>query len=150
MSSCLDCSKSFEMLDILGSFDIVWKMSKKTSQGARKARSKRAPAASAPARVVSHPSPSQSIEGPPPEVLFLEAESEPGQRSLAQYLDSIRVLRDKSFSYREIAEWLSERGVPADHNTVYRVYTKSLSDYHAHLEEQRADEEERDEALRNS
>ncbi|MFM7101934.1 MAG: hypothetical protein ACKO3N_12270, partial [Verrucomicrobiota bacterium] len=30
-------------------------------------------------------------------------------------------LRDKGFSYREIAAWLAGRGVAADHNAVYRV-----------------------------
>ena len=115
----------------------------------RKTRSKKAAAVPAAAPVVSSNLPLAFDGGPPPEALFLEAESEPDQRSLAQYLDSIRVLRDKSFSYREIAEWLSERGVSADHNTVYRVYTKSLSDYHAALEAEREAEEDREEAMRN-
>ena len=121
------------------------------SPAVRKSRSKKvAPAAEISAAPAIAPSISSlSTGGPPPEALFLEAESEPDQRSLAQYVDSIRLLRNKSFSYREIAEWLSERGVPADHNSVYRVYTKSLSEYDAHLEDQRLDEDARDEALRN-
>lgn len=86
---------------------------------------------------------------PPPEALFLQAERETDNRTLGQYVDSIRVLRDKSFSYREIAEWLSKRGVEADHNAVYRVHMKSLSDYDAHLEAQREEDEARDEADRN-
>jgi hypothetical protein len=129
-------------------------MRKKKPQAERKPRSKKAaPVSSEPAAA---PAPSFSSTyplafdgGPPPEVIFLEAEAEPDFRSLAQYKDSIRVLRNKRFSYRDIAEWLSERGVAADHNSVYRVYTKSLSDYDAALEAQRVEEEDRDDALRN-
>ncbi len=86
---------------------------------------------------------------PDPETLFHEAEEEPDHRTLAAYVDSIRVLREKGRSYREIAYWLSERGIDADHNAVYRVYTNSLSDYDAHLESQRDDEEAQEEASRN-
>jgi hypothetical protein len=91
-----------------------------------------------------------SISMPPPDYLFREAEQEPDFRSLSAYVDSIRILRDKGFSYRDIADWLSERGVHADHNAVYRVYTNSLSGYDAHLEEQREAEEAQEEARRNS
>ena len=87
---------------------------------------------------------------PPPEFLFREAEQEPDFRTLSAYVDSIRTLRDKGFSYREIAHWLSERGIDADHNAVYRVYTNSLSDYDAHLEDLREAEEAQEEARRNS
>ena len=87
---------------------------------------------------------------PPPELLFRQAEQEPDFRALSAYADSIGMLRDKGFSYREIAHWLSERGVDVDHNAVYRVYTNSLSDYDAHLEGLRDAEEAEEEARRNS
>ncbi len=87
---------------------------------------------------------------PPPEALFHEAEQEPDFRTLSAYVDSIRMLRSKGFSYRDIADWLSERGIDADHNAVYRVYTNSLSDYDAHLEDLREAEEGEREARRNS
>ena len=83
---------------------------------------------------------------PPPEELFREAEQELNYRDLSHYTDTIRILREKGFSYRDIAEWLSERGVPVDHNAVYRVFTNSLSDYDAHLESERVDEEAQEEA----
>jgi len=86
---------------------------------------------------------------PPPERLFQQAEQEPDIRGLSAYVDSIRVLREKGFSYREIADWFSERGVDVNHNTVYRVYMKSLTDLDAHLEAEREEEESREEALRN-
>ena len=87
---------------------------------------------------------------PPPDLLLRAAEQEPDFQTLSAYVDSVRTLRDKGFSYREIADWLSERGVEADHNAVYRVYTNSLSDYDAHLEDLREAEEAGDEARRNS
>jgi hypothetical protein len=89
------------------------------------------------------------IAMPPPEELLLEAEQEPNYRDLSHYGSVIGTLRGKGFSYRDIADWLSQRGVEVDHNAVYRVYTNSLSDHDAHLESQREDEEAQDEADRN-
>ena len=86
---------------------------------------------------------------PDPEILFRQAEQEPDFRALSAYVDSIRMLRDKGFSYREIADWLSEHGLEVDHNAVYRAYTKNLSDYDAHLEDQREADEAYEEAQRN-
>ena len=108
-----------------------------------------APTSATTAGVVSLP-PRTLISMPPPEFLFREAEQEPDFRTLSAYVDSIQTLRDKGFSYREIAHWLSERGVDVDHNAVYRVYTNSLSDYDAHLEDLREAEEAQEEARRNS
>jgi hypothetical protein len=107
------------------------------------------PASATPAEGI-HLRTTTSTSMPPPDFLFREAEQEPDFRSLSAYVDSIQMLRTKGFSYREIADWLSERGVHADHNAVYRVYTNSLSDYDAHLEEQREAEEAQEEARRNS
>ena len=125
------------------------KKRRKTAATSIVAKATPTPASSPAATVpVSFPPPMFGA-GPPPEVLYHEAEQDPDNRALGQYVDSIRLLREKSFSYREIAEWLSERGVEADHNAVYRVYMKSLPDYEAHLEEERIEEEAREEALRN-
>jgi hypothetical protein len=107
------------------------------------------PASAKPDEVVSFV-PRTPISMPDPELLFREAEREPDFRTLSAYVDSIRMLRDKGFSYRDIADWLSERGVDVDHNAVYRVYTNSLSDYDAHLEDLREAEEAGEEARRNS
>jgi len=107
------------------------------------------PTSATPPEVISL-RPRTAISMPPPEFLFREAEQEPDFRTLSAYVDSIRTLRDKGFSYREIAHWLSERGINADHNAVYRVYTNSLSDYDAHLEDLREAEEAQEEARRNS
>ena len=58
----------------------------------------------------------------PPEIAFREAEAELDRNFLMEYVDSMHVLREKGYSYREIAAWLAERGVDVDHNEVYRVY----------------------------
>ena len=108
-----------------------------------------APASATPAEVISFP-PGTPISMPSPELLFRQAEQEPDVRALSAYVDSIHTLREKGFSYREIADWLSERGVDVDHNAVYRVYTNSLSGYDAHLEDLRDAEDAQEEARRNS
>jgi hypothetical protein len=76
----------------------------------------------------------------PPEIVFLEAKEEPDRRLLEEYADSISVLRDeKRFTFREIAVWLQEHGIQCDHNSVYREYTKGMSE-----------QEERDVAIRDA
>ena len=89
------------------------------------------------------------VEMPPPDALLREAEEEPNYRDLSEYCPVIATLRGKGFSYREIAEWLSERGVELDHNAVYRLYTRNMSDLEAKMEDQEADLETQLEAQRN-
>jgi hypothetical protein len=128
------------------------KLSKKRSKiPAKKSLPKSASvsASATPAEVINVP-PKTAISMPAPECLFQLAEQEPDFRTLSAYVDSIQMLRDKGFSYRDIAHWLSEHGVDADHNAVYRVYTNSLSGYDAHLEDLREAEEAQAEAQRNS
>jgi hypothetical protein len=80
-------------------------------------------AASPPDDVVTH------LEFPPPEYLLQEAEKQPNRKLLVDYIETINVLRNgKGFSFREIAEWLTQNGVDADYNAVYRVYTKVMPD----------------------
>ena len=88
-------------------------------------------------------------EMPPPDALLREAEEEPNYRDLSEYCPVIATLRGKGFSYREIAEWLSERGVELDHNAVYRLYTRNMSDHEAKMEDQEADLEAQLEGQRN-
>ena len=61
-----------------------------------------------------------------PQQLRTEAQMEPSRRGVADYAEAIRVLKeDKGFSFREIAVWLQERGLSADHNAVWRAYSKT-------------------------
>jgi len=87
------------------------KWSKKRSNIPTRVNARKAiqvPTSAAPAAAGSF---QQTLTMPPPEVLFQQAEQEPDFRALSAYVDSIRMLRDKGFSYRDIAEWLSERGI---------------------------------------
>lgn len=69
----------------------------------------------------------EHFANPPVHLLLEEAEGEPTRVELPKYMEVIEVLREKKgFSFREIAEWLAKRGVDADHNAVYRLYTKKV------------------------
>ena len=59
-----------------------------------------------------------------PSDLLKLAESAPDKSSLEAHRDAILVLRDKGYTWREIALFLSEKGVSADHTSVYRLVTK--------------------------
>jgi transposase-like protein len=64
---------------------------------------------------------------PDPHELLRQAEEEPHQRALQDYGEVISKLKDeKRFTFREIADWLTERGVKTDHNAVWRAYTKHM------------------------
>jgi hypothetical protein len=83
----------------------------------------------------------------PPDMLLERAEQEPNRRTLAEYNAVIHTLRDeKKFTFREIAEWLQNYNVEADHNAVYREYTKGMPDDVARNEAEADDQVEREEA----
>jgi hypothetical protein len=83
----------------------------------------------------------------PPDILLDLAEKEPNRRELVEYGAVIRVLRDeKKFTFREIAEWLKDYNVEADHNAVYREYTRCMPDDVAHGEAMADEEVEKEEA----
>ena len=76
-----------------------------------------------------------------PKGMFEEAEGEADQRELADYRDTISLLRQKGFSFREIGEFLTKHGVFADHNAVYRIYTKFMTPEESAEEDQIEKEE---------
>jgi hypothetical protein len=72
------------------------------------------------------------------------AQEEPEKTLLSDYMETIRVLRDeKDFSFRDIAEWLTNNGVPTDHNAVYREYMDWARDPQAYDLERDQDAMER-------
>jgi hypothetical protein len=93
-------------------------------------RTTAAPLPSVESKPKSAPAPQGGrVAPPPPDFLLREAMEEPDRLLLAEYGGTIRLLRDeKRFTFREIAVWLQEHGVECDHNSVYREYTKGLSD----------------------
>jgi len=86
---------------------------------------------------------SVQYELPPPEILLQEAEQETDQAILLDYVDVIKTLREKHFSFREVADWMNARGFNTDRNEVYRVFWKALTPEEIAAEEQ----SEREEAL---
>ena len=63
---------------------------------------------------------------PNPSHLLEEAEQEKPRRVHDDYAPVIQRLREKKFTFREIAAWLQHRGVDIDHNTAWRIYTKGM------------------------
>ncbi len=62
-----------------------------------------------------------------PEKLLTEADRETKRLTLDDYREAVRVLKEeKDFTFREIAEWLKRRGMRADHNAVWRAYSKGM------------------------
>ena len=74
---------------------------------------------------------------PSPDELLREAEEEPNNQDVKAYVPVMRTLRRKGFSYREIADWLTKRGIVVDHNAVYRVYSANMPDHVAQEEDKR-------------
>jgi hypothetical protein len=114
----------------------------------RTGKIKRAKAATPPAQNIK-PKPTDGaqvveLENPPPEYLLEEAMKEPDRKLLEEYIQSIKVLRDnKRFTFREIADWLKQYGVIADHNAIYRAYLKHMPDEDAALVAEAREEDER-------
>jgi hypothetical protein len=82
------------------------------------------------------------LDYPPPEHVVEMAMAEPNIRLISDYNEAIRILRGKGFTFREIAEWLGEKfDIKADHNAVYRAYTKYMTDQDAAAVGQEAEEE---------
>jgi hypothetical protein len=101
----------------------------------------------APPGIIVHDSRGEISLRPFPDDLLEEAEQEPNERDLAEYIEVIVTLREKGLSFRDIAGWLSKRGVEADHNAVYRVYTKLATEDEMRLESE-LEQEEREQAMR--
>ena len=69
-----------------------------------------------------------SAQVPNPTDLVEQAKKEPRIVAARDYIETINILRhQKSFSFREIANWLNARGVPLDNNEVYRAYMADLN-----------------------
>lgn len=57
--------------------------------------------------------------------IIADAKKAPRKDSLDAYSEAISVLRDKGYSWRDISEFLAERGMQADHTKIYRHHTKT-------------------------
>ena len=59
-----------------------------------------------------------------PAAILDKALKAPAKSSLEEHLSTIRTLRRKKYSWREVADFLTEHGVPTDHSKVFRVAQK--------------------------
>ena len=79
------------------------------------------------ARAGSEPQIKPPAQIPDPTALVEQAKNEPRIIAARDYIETINILRhQKSFSFREIADWLSARGVPLDNNEIYRAYMADM------------------------
>lgn len=60
--------------------------------------------------------------------ILREAEQVPSREDLAEHSETIAVLRRKKYTWRQIAQFLVERGVDADHTKVFR-FMKRKGDF---------------------
>lgn len=65
----------------------------------------------------------------PPSSVLKEALQAPAKTDLAAYLEAIKALRSKKWSWREIADFLKERGVDTDHTKLIRFLQKHESSW---------------------
>lgn len=56
--------------------------------------------------------------------IIKEAKEAKNKESLESYTEAISVLREKGYSWRDISDFLADRGVKADHTKIYRFHTK--------------------------
>ena len=59
-----------------------------------------------------------------PSDILKDARSAKSRESLDDYREAISVLREKGYSWREVAEFLQARGVNTDHTKLYRFMTQ--------------------------
>ncbi len=62
--------------------------------------------------------------------LLAAAKAAPAKVRLAEYREVVQELRGKGFTWREVADFLTERGVPTDHTWVYRTFGKKKKTRH--------------------
>jgi len=62
-----------------------------------------------------------------PAAVLAEARLAPQRTELAEYVEAIKTLRGKKWSWREIADFLKERGVDTDHTKLLRFMHKHES-----------------------
>ncbi|MDR3402194.1 MAG: hypothetical protein P4L99_06810 [Chthoniobacter sp.] len=85
----------------------------------------------APPRPAPPASPAPDAEAPPIEAFLEEAKKETKRKLISDHIDTIKLLRDeKRFTFRDIAEWLTARGIETDHSAVYRAYLSSIPAEH--------------------
>ncbi len=60
--------------------------------------------------------------------LLEEAKEQPTKNTLVEHVDTIKTLRKKNYSWREIADFLNKSGVSTDHTKLFRFMRNWVSD----------------------
>ena len=60
--------------------------------------------------------------------IIAAAKAAPEKVRLEEYREAVETLREKGFSWREVADFLSEQGVQTDHTRVYRIFGEQKSE----------------------
>lgn len=61
------------------------------------------------------------------EDILKDAKSAPAKGSLEAHREAILLLRDKGYTWRDISDFLAERGINADHTKIYRFFNMPKS-----------------------
>lgn len=100
--------------------------------------------------VYTLPTMRNDVQLPPPDLVLQAAREQEPQRILNDYTEAIHELRNKNFTFREIAVWLGRFGFEVDHNAVWRAYAKTVGDFQAVVEAKDDERLEREEAFRDA
>lgn len=60
--------------------------------------------------------------------LLAAAKAAPEKQNIEEYREVVNVLREKGFTWREVADFLTERGVSIDHTRLYRQFGSQPED----------------------
>ena len=60
-----------------------------------------------------------------PDQILAAAKAASPKVRLEEHRDAVEVLRDKGFTWRDIADFLNQQGVQTDHTRVYRTFGQS-------------------------
>ena len=67
------------------------------------------------------------LEIPAREAFLEDEKGEPKRKLITDHIETINVLRnEKRFTFRAIADWMTKRGIEADHSAVYRAYLANI------------------------
>ena len=60
-----------------------------------------------------------------PKEMLAEAKAMASKPRIEEYRETVQTLREKGYTWREIADFLNERGISTDHTRIYRTFGKT-------------------------
>ena len=58
------------------------------------------------------------------EDILSAAKAAPSKMRIEEHREAVQILRDKGYTWREIADFLNKQGIQTDHTRVYRIFGK--------------------------